>query len=194
MRCDGKPVRPGTGTTHRMSKASEPDKQNGTLFANSIRASSLNRLHQQAGQKTAPDQCHCVNLALATREPSTEDIGDSANKGDGSACLGSGTGMRRWDFLALLDGAVGVHGAQSGYGDVGGNCRGETHKRGRSKKRDLHEVCMRRREFTGLSRAATVWAAATGAQEAARLQRIGILQDYAEDDRDPRSWLRSFSE
>ena len=57
-----------------MSKASEPDKQNGTLFADSIRASSLNRLHQQAGQKTAPDQCHCVNLALATREPSTEDI------------------------------------------------------------------------------------------------------------------------
>jgi hypothetical protein len=44
------------------------------LFADSIRASSLNRLHQQAGQKTAPDQCHCVNLPLATREPSTEDI------------------------------------------------------------------------------------------------------------------------
>jgi hypothetical protein len=44
------------------------------LFADSIRASSLNRLHQQAGQKTAPDQCHCVNISLATREPSTEDI------------------------------------------------------------------------------------------------------------------------
>jgi hypothetical protein len=44
------------------------------LFADSIKASSLNRLHQQAGQKTAPDQCHCVNLALATREPSTEDV------------------------------------------------------------------------------------------------------------------------
>ena len=43
------------------------------MFADSIRASSLNRLHQQAGQKTAPDQCHCVNLSLATREPSTED-------------------------------------------------------------------------------------------------------------------------
>jgi len=28
----------------------------------------------QAGQKTAPDQCHCVNLPLGTREPSTEDI------------------------------------------------------------------------------------------------------------------------
>jgi hypothetical protein len=28
----------------------------------------------KAGQKTAPDQCHCVNLPLATREPSTEDV------------------------------------------------------------------------------------------------------------------------
>jgi hypothetical protein len=74
MRCDGRPVRPGPGTTQVMSKASEPAQQNGTLFADSIRASSLNRLHQQAGQKTAPDQRHCVNLALATREPSTEDI------------------------------------------------------------------------------------------------------------------------
>jgi hypothetical protein len=57
-----------------MSKASEPDKQNGTLFADSIRASSLNRLHQKAGQKTAPDQRQRINLTLATREPSTEDI------------------------------------------------------------------------------------------------------------------------
>ena len=75
MRCDGRPVRPGTGTTQVMSKASKPDKQNGTLFADSIRASSLKRLHRQAGQKTAPDQCQYVNLALAMREPSTEDIG-----------------------------------------------------------------------------------------------------------------------
>src|SRR6516162_8740431 len=74
MRCDGRPVRPGTGTTQVMSKASKPDKQNGTLFADSIRASSLKRLHRQAGQKTAPDQCQYVNLALAMREPSTEDI------------------------------------------------------------------------------------------------------------------------
>src|SRR5450432_854807 len=80
MRCDGKPVRPGTGIIRPMSEALKPVTQNGTLFADSIRASSLNRLHQQAGQKTAPDQCHCVNLALATREPSTEDIsGRTAN-------------------------------------------------------------------------------------------------------------------
>ena len=57
-----------------MSKASKPDKQNGTLFADSNRASSLKRLHRQAGQKTAPDQCQYVNLALAMREPSTEDM------------------------------------------------------------------------------------------------------------------------
>jgi hypothetical protein len=61
-----------------MSKASEPDKQNGTLFADSIRASSLNRLHQQAGQKTAPDLRQHVNLPLATREPSTEDMREKA--------------------------------------------------------------------------------------------------------------------
>src|SRR5450432_2603198 len=73
MRCDGKPVRPGTGIIRPMSEALKPVTQNGTLFADSIRASSPNRLHQQAGQKTAPDQCHCVNLSLATREPSTED-------------------------------------------------------------------------------------------------------------------------
>jgi putative ABC transport system substrate-binding protein len=51
---------------------------------------------------------------------------------------------------------------------------------------------MRRREFTGLLGTATLWAASTGAQEAARLRRIGILQDYAQDDQDPRSWLRVF--
>jgi transposase len=40
-----------------------------------VRRRSLMR--QQAGQKTAPDQCRCVNLPLATREPSTEDIGST---------------------------------------------------------------------------------------------------------------------
>jgi DNA polymerase (family 10) len=44
------------------------------LFADSIRASSPNRLRQQAGQKTAPDQSQHIYLPLATREPSTEDI------------------------------------------------------------------------------------------------------------------------
>src|SRR5450432_1057815 len=79
MRCDGKPVRPGTGIIRPMSEALKPVTQNGTLFADSIRASSLNRLHQQAGQKTAPDQCLCVNLSLATREPSTEDLSQTSH-------------------------------------------------------------------------------------------------------------------
>ena len=56
MRCDGEPVRPGMRTTRRMSRASQPEKQNGTLSADTIRASGLVRPHQQAGHKTAPDQ------------------------------------------------------------------------------------------------------------------------------------------
>ena len=56
MRCDGEPVRPGTRTTRRMSRASQPDKQNGTLSADTIRASGHSAPQQQAGHKTAPDQ------------------------------------------------------------------------------------------------------------------------------------------
>lgn len=51
-----KPVRPGMRTTHPMSKAIEPAKQNGTSFADPIRASSQSRLHTKAEDKTAPDQ------------------------------------------------------------------------------------------------------------------------------------------
>src|SRR5579863_1553213 len=39
MRCDGKPVRLGMRTTRRMSRASQPDKQNGTLSVHTIKAS-----------------------------------------------------------------------------------------------------------------------------------------------------------
>ena len=39
-----------------MTEAQQPEFQIGTLFADPIRASSLLWLHQQAGQKTAPDQ------------------------------------------------------------------------------------------------------------------------------------------
>ncbi len=38
-----------------MSRASQPDKQNGTLSADTIRASGHVRPHQKAGHKTAPD-------------------------------------------------------------------------------------------------------------------------------------------
>ena len=55
MRCDGEPVRLGMRTTRRMSRASQPDKQNGTLSVHTIKASGLYRPHQQAEHKTAPD-------------------------------------------------------------------------------------------------------------------------------------------
>src|SRR4029079_18686959 len=58
-----------------------------------------NRLHQQAGQKTAPDQCHCVNLTLATREPSTEDIA-SAHGMFANASNGSGPTIGRSKIIA----------------------------------------------------------------------------------------------
>jgi hypothetical protein len=43
------------------------------LFADNIRASSLHRLHQQAGQTTAPYPTPDHHFMLATREPSTEE-------------------------------------------------------------------------------------------------------------------------
>src|SRR5882762_3955307 len=74
MRCDGEPVRPGMRTTRRMSRASQPDKQNGTSSADTIRASGLVRPHQKAGHKTAPDQnAKNIESTLAMREPSTQD-------------------------------------------------------------------------------------------------------------------------
>jgi len=51
--------------------ACKPDR---TLFADTIRASSLNRLHQQAGQTTAPDGMSDHHFMLATREPSADVI------------------------------------------------------------------------------------------------------------------------
>ena len=39
MRCDGVPVRPEMRTTRQMSRASQPDKQNGTLSVHTIKAS-----------------------------------------------------------------------------------------------------------------------------------------------------------
>src|SRR3546814_8927846 len=68
-----RPFRPGAVTTHGQSKASYPDKPIGTWFADSIRASSPYRLHQQAGQTTATDQNAERQFMLATREPSTDD-------------------------------------------------------------------------------------------------------------------------
>lgn len=55
-------------------------KADRTLFADTIRASSLHRLHQQAGQTTAPDGTSDHHFMLATREPSTEAVPDSGTK------------------------------------------------------------------------------------------------------------------
>src|SRR6201995_2032343 len=72
-----RPVEPGMMTTHRMSKALEPAKQNGTSFADPIRASSQCRLHTKAEDKTAPDQhaetsnCACNAGAIQTRHTTT---------------------------------------------------------------------------------------------------------------------------
>jgi hypothetical protein len=75
MRCDGEPVRPGMRTTRSTSRVSQPDKQNGTLSADTIRASGLVRPHQKAEHKTAPDQnAKNIESTLATREPSTQDV------------------------------------------------------------------------------------------------------------------------
>ena len=51
-------------------------KADRTLLVDPIRASSLYRLHKQAGQTTAPDQRPVHHFMLATREPSTEDCPD----------------------------------------------------------------------------------------------------------------------
>ena len=49
-------------------------KADRNLLVDPIRASSLYRLHKQAGQTTAPDQRPVHHFMLATREPSTEDF------------------------------------------------------------------------------------------------------------------------
>ena len=59
----------------RMSRASQPDQQNGTLSADTIRASGHVRPHQKAGHKTASNQnAKDIESTLAMREPSTQDV------------------------------------------------------------------------------------------------------------------------
>src|SRR5438874_13741000 len=63
MRCDGEPVRLGMKTTRRMSKASQPDKQNGTSSVHTIRASGhvhrTNRPNTRLHPTTTPH--HQIN-------------------------------------------------------------------------------------------------------------------------------------
>ena len=75
MRVDGEPVRPGARTTRHMSRALQPDNQNGTSSADTIRASGHIGPHQKAEHKTAPDRKRrIIKSTLAARAPSTQDI------------------------------------------------------------------------------------------------------------------------
>src|SRR5580700_945247 len=69
-----RPVRPGTGTTHRTSEASQPGKQNGTLFADPIRASSPKSTASTGRTEDCSRPTPIRQISLAMREPSTEDI------------------------------------------------------------------------------------------------------------------------
>src|SRR5271156_6551435 len=69
-----RPVRPGTGTTHRMSEASQPGKQNGTLFADPIMASSPKSTASTGRTEDCSRPTPIHQISLAMREPSTEDI------------------------------------------------------------------------------------------------------------------------
>src|SRR3712207_6753023 len=72
-----RPVRPGTGTTRRMSEASEPAKQIGTVFADPIRASSRHPAASTGRTEdcTRPTRQN-IKSALAMWEPSTEVLQD----------------------------------------------------------------------------------------------------------------------
>src|SRR3984957_18853700 len=73
-----RPVRPGTGTTHRTSEASQPGMQNGTLFADPIRASSPKSTASTGRTEDCSRPTPIHQISLAMREPSTEDVRPSA--------------------------------------------------------------------------------------------------------------------
>ena len=72
MRCDGVPVRLGMRTTRRMSRASKPGKQNGTLSVHTIKASGhvhrSNRPNTRLHPTTTPNHqiCPCNAGAIHT--------------------------------------------------------------------------------------------------------------------------------
>jgi hypothetical protein len=72
-----RPVRPGTGTTHRTSEASQPGMQNGTLFADPIRASSPKLTASTGRTEDCSRPTPIRQISLAMREPSTEDVRSS---------------------------------------------------------------------------------------------------------------------
>src|ERR1700688_1403124 len=64
-----RPVRPGTGTTHRTSEASQPGMQNGTLFADPIRASSPKSTASTGRTEDCSRPTPIRQISLAMREP-----------------------------------------------------------------------------------------------------------------------------
>ena len=63
-----RPVRPGTGTTHRTSEASQPGMQNGTLFADPIRASSPKSTASTGRTEDCSRPTPIRQISLAMRE------------------------------------------------------------------------------------------------------------------------------
>lgn len=74
MRCDGEPVRLGMRTTRQMSRASQPDKQNGTLSVHTIKASGHVRRSNRPNTRLHPTTTQTIKSTLAMREPSTQDM------------------------------------------------------------------------------------------------------------------------
>ena len=112
-----RPVRPGTGTTHRTSEASQPGKQNGTLFADPIRASSPKSTASTGRTEDCSRPTPIRQISLAMREPSTEDVrssggscsdADAVTHGRASSCVGcvkrhsQAAGRRAWDACSNM--------------------------------------------------------------------------------------------
>ena len=63
----GEPVRLGTRTTRRMSRASQPDKQNGTLSVHTIRASGQRHRNNRPDTILHPTKAKTANQPLQCR-------------------------------------------------------------------------------------------------------------------------------
>jgi hypothetical protein len=105
MRCDGEPVRPGMRTTRRMSRASQPADQNGTLSADTIRASGHVRPHQQRPDTRLHPTKTQKTSSQPLREPSNKDI--RAHRLDGPIHSGRASIVASDVRLAVMVGHLG---------------------------------------------------------------------------------------
>jgi hypothetical protein len=101
MRYDGEPVRLGMRTTRRMLRASQPDKQNGTLSVHTIKASGhmhrSNRPNTRLHPTTTP--YHQINPcnAGAIHTGHSRRASIRRNQGQNAACAAN----RRTEIVAL---------------------------------------------------------------------------------------------